>query len=90
MAEKYKGSGIFPSAQDQSEHDQSDRHDHHARHDHCDCYDHRDHHDNHEYLDQCDHQTKTATTTNPSPRRVKLSNELKKSSYQLMLIVEYY
>ena len=84
MAEKYKGSGIFPSAQDQSEHDQSDRHDHQAR------YDHRDHHDNHDYLDQCDHQTKTATTTNPSPRRVKLSNELKKSSYQLMLIVEYY
>ena len=79
MAEKYKGSGIFPSAQDQS-----DRHDHHARHGH------RDHHDNHDYLDQCDHQTKTATTTNPSPRRVKLSNELKKSSYQLMLIVEYY
>jgi len=78
LAEKYKGSGIFPSAQDQSEHDQSDRHDHH------------DHHDNHDYLDQCDHQTKTATTTNPSPRRVKLSNELKKSSYQLMLIVEYY
>lgn len=84
MAEKYKGSGIFPSAQFQSEHDQSDRHDHHARHDH------RDHHDNHDYLDQCDHQTKTATTTNPSPRRVNLSNELKKSSYQLMLIVEYY
>jgi len=84
LAEKYKGSGIFPSAQDQSEHDQSDRHDHHARHGH------RDHHDNHDYLDQCDHQTKTATTTNPSPRRVKLSNELKKSSYQLMLIVEYY
>jgi len=84
LAEKYKGSGIFPSAQDQSEHDQSDRHDHQARHDH------RDHHDNHDYLDQCDHQTKTATTTNPSPRRVKLSNELKKSSYQLMLIVEYY
>ena len=84
MAEKYKGSGIFPSAQDQSEHDQSDRHDHQARHDQ------RDHHDNHDYLDQCDHQTKTATTTNPSPRRVKLSNELKKSSYQLMLIVEYY
>jgi len=53
-------------------------------------YDHRDHQDNHDYLDQCDHQTKTATTTNPSPRRVKLSNELKKSSYQLMLIVEYY
>ena len=79
MAEKYKGSGIFPSAQDQS-----DRHDHHARHGH------RDHHDNHDYLDQCDHQTKTATTTNPSTRRVKLSNELKKSSYQLMLIVEYY
>ena len=84
MAEKYKGSGIFPSAQDQSEHDQSDRHDHQARHDH------HDHHDNHDYLDQSDHQTKTATTTNPSPRRVKLSNELKKSSYQLMLIVEYY
>jgi len=84
LAEKYKGSGIFPSAQDQSEHDQSDRHDHQARHDQ------RDHHDNHDYLDQCDHQTKTATTTNPSPRRVKLSNELKKSSYQLMLIVEYY
>jgi len=84
LAEKYKGSGIFPSAQDQSEHDQSDRYDH------CDRYGHHDHHDNHDYLDQCDHQTKTATTTNPSPRRVKLSNELKKSSYQLMLIVEYY
>lgn len=83
MAEKYKGSGIFPSAQDQSEHDQSDRYDH------CDRYGHHDHHDNHD-LDQSDHQTKTATTTNPSPRRVKLSNELKKSSYQLMLIVEYY
>ena len=82
MAEKYKGSGIFPSAQDQSEHDQSDRHDH------CDRYDHQDRHN--DYLNQCDHQTKTATTTNPSPRRVKLSNELKKSSYQLMLIVEYY
>jgi len=84
LAEKYKGSGIFPSAQDQSEHDQSDRYDH------CDRYGHHDHHDNHDYLDQSDHQTKTATTTNPSPRRVKLSNELKKSSYQLMLIVEYY
>lgn len=84
MAEKYKGSGIFPSAQDQSEHDQSDCYDH------CDRYGHHDHHDNHDYLDQSDHQTKTATTTNPSPRRVKLSNELKKSSYQLMLIVEYY